>query len=105
MPAVSMQLSETNRLLARTPLSLGTPRDMSIGSGVAWQLRSGSPFLPQCVHLTKARRLLWVESDWKPTALQPLPKQLITDGRPTNVKLVPYGCTKFRVSMFPVSAP
>ncbi|MGA2119323.1 MAG: beta-L-arabinofuranosidase domain-containing protein [Bryobacteraceae bacterium] len=45
-----------------------------------------------------------VEFDWKPTELQPLPKQPITDGRPTDVKLVPYGCTKFRVSMFPVSA-
>jgi hypothetical protein len=41
--------------------------------------------------------------DWQPTDLQPLPKEVINGGRPAKVLLVPYGCTKFRVSMFPVT--
>ncbi|MDD1612791.1 MAG: glycoside hydrolase family 127 protein, partial [Methylococcaceae bacterium] len=41
--------------------------------------------------------------DWTPTALQPLPKAPIEDGVPASVSLVPYGCTKFRISMFPVA--
>jgi hypothetical protein len=43
------------------------------------------------------------EFDWQPTELLPLPKETVKGGRPTKVLLVPYGCTKFRVSMFPVS--
>jgi len=43
------------------------------------------------------------EFDWQPTDLQPLPKQPIKGGRPAKVLLVPYGCTKFRVSMLPVT--
>jgi hypothetical protein len=37
---------------------------------------------------------------WTPTELQPLPDKLVT-GTPTRIVLVPYGCTKFGVSMFP----
>jgi hypothetical protein len=43
------------------------------------------------------------EFDWQPTELLPLPKEPVKGGRPAKVLLVPYGCTKFRVSMFPVS--
>jgi len=43
------------------------------------------------------------EFDWRPTDLQPLPKEPVKGGRSVQVLLVPYGCTKFRVSMFPVS--
>ena len=43
------------------------------------------------------------EFDWQPTELLPLPKEPVKGGRRTKVLLVPYGCTKFRVSMFPVS--
>jgi hypothetical protein len=41
--------------------------------------------------------------DWQPTELQPLPVAPIKDGKPASITLVPYGCTKFRVSMFPVA--
>jgi hypothetical protein len=41
--------------------------------------------------------------DWKPTDLQPMPKDVVTGGSQAKVLLVPYGCTKFRVSMFPVT--
>jgi uncharacterized protein len=44
------------------------------------------------------------EFSWEPTELQPLPKDVITEGRTAKVLLVPYGCTKFRVSMLPVTA-
>jgi len=41
--------------------------------------------------------------DWRPTELQPLPKEPVREGREATIVLVPYGCTKFRVSMFPVT--
>lgn len=41
--------------------------------------------------------------DWHPTELQPLPKQPVEHGAPTQARLIPYGCTKFRVTMFPVA--
>ena len=44
------------------------------------------------------------EFNWQPTELQPLPKDVVAGGTPAKVVLVPYGCTKFRVSMFPVTA-
>ncbi len=40
--------------------------------------------------------------DWKPTDAQALPGQPVT-GTPSELRLVPYGCTKFRISMFPVT--
>jgi hypothetical protein len=43
------------------------------------------------------------EFDWMPTELQPLPGQPVAAGKAAEVKLVPYGCTKFRVSMFPIA--
>jgi len=58
-----------------------------------WQLQ-GAP-----VRLSVPAR----EFDWKPTELQPLPASPIKEGRPTSIGLVPYGCTKFRISMFPVT--
>ena len=42
--------------------------------------------------------------DWEPTELQPLPANLIVEGKDTTILLVPYNLTKFRVSMFPVAA-
>lgn len=41
--------------------------------------------------------------DWTPTELQPLPKENISGGKDTLINLIPYGCTKFRISMFPIS--
>jgi uncharacterized protein len=40
------------------------------------------------------------EVAWTPTELQPLPDRLVS-GTPTRIVLVPYGCTKFGISMFP----
>ena len=42
--------------------------------------------------------------DWDPTNLQPLPAQPVQGGEPCRIDLVPYGTTKFRISMFPVAA-
>jgi hypothetical protein len=44
-----------------------------------------------------------VQFDWKPTDLQPLPEKPVEGGRPARIALIPYGCTKFRVSMLPVT--
>jgi hypothetical protein len=41
--------------------------------------------------------------DWSPSDIQALPKHTVNGGIPSVSILVPYGCTKFRVSMFPVS--
>jgi len=43
------------------------------------------------------------EFEWQPSELQPLPAAPIEDGTPATITLIPYGCTKFRVSMFPVA--
>ncbi len=45
-----------------------------------------------------------VVCDWIPTATVPLPPGTIPEHQPTKkITLIPYGCTKFRVSMFPVT--
>ncbi len=47
-------------------------------------------------------RLNAVRIDWKPTLEKPLPPGPIAKTKGTEtITLVPYGCTKFRVSMFP----
>src|ERR1017187_8513597 len=43
------------------------------------------------------------EIAWTSTELQPLPERVIT-GTPTKISLVPYGCTRFGISMFPRSS-
>ena len=42
--------------------------------------------------------------DWNPTDAQALPGQPVAGTASETVRLVPYGCTKFRISMFPVTA-
>jgi hypothetical protein len=43
--------------------------------------------------------------DWTPTPQNPLPPEPVAQSKsPERITLVPYGCTKFRVSMFPVAA-
>jgi hypothetical protein len=41
--------------------------------------------------------------DWQPTPILPLPKEEVTGIEDVDITLVPYGCTKFRISMFPVA--
>ncbi|HOY57956.1 MAG TPA: hypothetical protein PK640_07445 [Verrucomicrobiota bacterium] len=44
-----------------------------------------------------------VACDWTPTPENPLPPEpVVKSTLPQRIALVPYGCTKFRVSMFPV---
>jgi hypothetical protein len=42
--------------------------------------------------------------DWHPTDAQALPDKPLSGGLSETIRLVPYGCTKFRVSMFPVTS-
>lgn len=42
--------------------------------------------------------------DWKPDNLRPLPAEPIKNGTRCMIELVPYGVTKFRISMFPVTS-
>ena len=44
------------------------------------------------------------EFDWKPTENKVLPDKPVEKGTQVQVQLVPYGTTKFRVTMFPVTA-
>jgi DUF1680 family protein len=48
-----------------------------------------------------------VAIDWNPAPKSPrLPSVAIAKGeRPERITLIPYGCTKFRVSMFPIISP
>ena len=49
-------------------------------------------------------RVRAVSIDWKPTLEKPLPAEPFAgEGPAETITLVPYGCTKFRVSMFPVT--
>ncbi|MHB8972049.1 MAG: beta-L-arabinofuranosidase domain-containing protein [Pirellulaceae bacterium] len=41
--------------------------------------------------------------DWQPTDAQALPDKPLTGTASETLRLVPYGCTKFRISMFPVT--
>ena len=41
--------------------------------------------------------------DWKPTDAQALPDKPVVGTASETVSLIPYGCTKFRISMFPVT--
>ena len=41
--------------------------------------------------------------DWNPTDAQALPSGPVTGKGAESIRLVPYGCTKFRISMFPVT--
>jgi hypothetical protein len=41
--------------------------------------------------------------DWKPSDIQPLPAEPVEGVAAETIRLVPYGCTKFRISMFPVT--
>lgn len=43
------------------------------------------------------------EFDWQPTDGQALPNEPVS-GAASTVRLVPYGCTKFHISMFPVTS-
>jgi hypothetical protein len=42
--------------------------------------------------------------DWEPTDAQALPNAPVAGKGGQLIRLVPYGCTKFRISMFPVTA-
>jgi hypothetical protein len=50
-------------------------------------------------------RLNALAIDWKPSPDAPrLPSEVIVDqGPPEKITLIPYGCTKFRIAMFPVT--
>lgn len=41
--------------------------------------------------------------EWQPSDAQALPETPVTGTATETVQLVPYGCTKFRISMFPVT--
>jgi hypothetical protein len=41
--------------------------------------------------------------DWRPTDENPLPAAPVEGDKDETIRLVPYGCTKFRISMFPVT--
>ena len=41
--------------------------------------------------------------DWHPSDHQALPDAPVEGTQPETIRLVPYGCTKFRISMFPVT--
>ena len=41
--------------------------------------------------------------DWKPTEMIPIPETEVVTDDAVDITLVPYGCTKFRISMFPIA--
>ena len=45
-----------------------------------------------------------LQFNWEPEELHPLPDSTVKEGKDVKIDLVPYGNTKFRVSMFPVSS-
>ena len=43
------------------------------------------------------------EFKWEPSQMQPLPDAPVKEKKVTTITLVPYGCTKFRITMFPIT--
>ena len=43
------------------------------------------------------------EFDWSPTITQPMPSEPLAEGRPAKITLVPYCCTKFHITIFPIT--
>jgi hypothetical protein len=41
--------------------------------------------------------------DWQPTLTLPLPEDEVSVTEKADITLIPYGCTKFRISMFPIA--
>ena len=41
--------------------------------------------------------------DWQPSVILPLPKEEVDGTGNADIILVPYGCTKFRITMFPIA--
>ena len=41
--------------------------------------------------------------DWQPAETQALPGEVVEGNATDTIRLIPYGCTKFRISMFPVT--
>ncbi len=41
--------------------------------------------------------------DWRPTETQALPGRAVEGDATDTIRLIPYGCTKFRISMFPLT--
>ena len=41
--------------------------------------------------------------NWQPTEWTPIPEKEVAVTNEEEIKLIPYGCTKFRISMFPVA--
>ena len=41
--------------------------------------------------------------DWRPTETQALPGRVVEGDATDTIRLIPYGCTKFRISMFPLT--
>ncbi|MDR1223392.1 MAG: glycoside hydrolase family 127 protein [Tannerella sp.] len=41
--------------------------------------------------------------NWQPTHLLPLPEEEVNIDETVDITLIPYGCTKFRISMFPIA--
>ena len=48
-------------------------------------------------------RVQGVRCEWRPGDYEPLPLDPVPDGPRETLTLVPYGCTRFRISMFPVT--
>ncbi len=59
-----------------------------------WQWQLAAPL----VLTAPARRI-----DWEPSEASPLPSAPVAAGEAATVELIPYGCAKFRVAMFPVT--
>jgi hypothetical protein len=43
------------------------------------------------------------EFEWKPNPAVPMPPTEVSENKDADITLVPYGCTKFRITMFPVA--
>lgn len=79
------------------------PGDLAPGAIEIVRQKMPAPWRWQLEDAPVQLRLAARRFDWQPTELEPLPKASVTNSRPARVTLVPYGCTKFRVSMFPLA--
>jgi hypothetical protein len=106
LPIADTENANTPDPAARWKYALDTQR-ANLSAGIAVERRAMPARWDWPLDSPLKLRADAVAIDWNPTPQTPrLPAEPIAAREPARrITLIPYGCTKFRISMFPVTAP